>query len=279
MKGNTYNFLKGLGQKIPQSVKNQEYNRIRRNLVRSVKGYAKRGFDVSFFNIPEKPKKITEGSINKLLNAVNEWKYYTGRPADVSKLSRDVQKTGKFASRNIGSLAGRDIAKKRQQAQALQNILNEDIALANKDNPWYQKAISEGVDINALPRDTDNLAIKLYEIAEEALDPGSARTGRQEALFSVVGLKASISIQRFDDMGVLNSDYNVIYSFNLSQLDFVAIANEFEAWLWASDQYTNPDMSGLEKIVNYMTKSQPNLSFYMKQQLANAAAEEDFTEY
>lgn len=280
MKGSAYNFLKGLGAKVPQKVITSEYNRIRRNLVRSVKGYEKKGFDVSFFDIPEKPKKITQSSINKLNKAVNEWKYYTGQKGvDVSMLGPNVTKTGQYASRNIGSKAGQDIAVKRQQAKAIQDIIGAEDELFDRNNEWYKKAVEEGYDIAGLPRDTDNLAIKIYEIAEEALDPGEARTGRQQALFSVVQLKATLSIQRFDDMGVLDPTYNVIYSFNLSQLDFVAIATEFESWLWASDQYTNPDMNGLEKVIGYMTRTQKNLSFFMKQQLAEAAAEEDFTEY
>ena len=277
---NTYKFLKGLNQKVPQKVLEAEYKRVRSNLLRSIRGYEKRGFDVSFFDIPEKPKRITEGSLRRLQNSVNEWKYYTGRPGvDSSKLGSNVQKTGKFAYRNIGARSGRDIAIKRQQAKALESLIDEDFKLANKDNPYYQKAIDEGIDITKLPRDTDNLAIKIYEIAEEALDQGEAKTGRQQALFSVVGLKATLSIQRFNDIGVLDPNYNVVYSFNLSQLDFVAIANEFETWLWASDQYGQPNMSGLEKVIDYMTKSQKNLSFFMKQKLAEAAAEEDYEDY
>lgn len=273
---NTYKFLKGLNQKVPQKVLEAEYKRVRSNLLRSIRGYEKRGFDVSFFDIPEKPKRITEGSLRRLQNSVNEWKYYTGRPGvDSSKLGSNVQKTGKFAYRNIGARSGRDIAIKRQQAKALESLIDEDFKLANKDNPYYQKAIDEGIDITKLPRDTDNLAIKIYEIAEEALDTGDGKTGRQQALFSVVGLKATLSIQKFNDIGVLDPKYSAEYSFNLSQQDFVAIANEFEAWLWASSQYGQPDMSGLKKVVDCMVTPQKNLSFFQKQQFAEAAAEAD----
>ena len=139
----TYNFLKGLGQKIPQKVLEQEYKRVRRNLVRSVKGYAKRGYDVLFFDIPDQPKRITEGSLRRLNKAVNEWKYYTGRPdVDVSQLGPNVQKTGEFAERNIGSFVGKDISKKRQQAWAVKELIE-----ANKDNPYYQQAKAQGIQV------------------------------------------------------------------------------------------------------------------------------------
>ena len=99
MAGSTYQFLAGLGKKIPQKVLNNEYNRIYKNLVRSVRGYAKRGFDVMFFDIPDKPKKITPGSLKKLQKAVNEWHYYTGRGSvDVSQLGPNVQSSSYTAN-------------------------------------------------------------------------------------------------------------------------------------------------------------------------------------
>jgi len=256
-KVSTYEFLKALNQKIPKKVVEQEYNRIYKNLVRSVKGYAKKGFDVLFFDIPDRPKKITEGSLRKLKNAVNEWKYYTGRPdVDVSKLGKNVQKTGKFAERNIGSKVGRDIAKKRQQTRAIEELIEK-----NKDNPYYREAVKAGYNISDLPNDTDNLAIKMYEIAEEALDSGDGKTSRQQALFSVVGKKAELSIQRFNDMGVLDTELSKVYSFNLSLIDFESLAMAFEAWLWASDQYTNIDTTPLEQLCSAMRTNHNNMSF------------------
>lgn len=274
-KVSTYQFLKALDQKIPQKVLEQEYNRIYKNLVRSVRGYAKKGFDVLFFDIPDKPKKITQGSLRKLENAVNEWKYYTGRPGvDASKLGKNVQKTGKYAERNIGSIAGKDIAKKRQQARATRELIE-----ANKDNQYYKQMRDMGYDLSQIPSDMDNLAIKIYEIAEEALQAGDGKTSRQQALFSVVNLKATLSLQAFDDMGVLDEELSKVYSFNLALIDFESLAMRFEAWLWASDQYTNIDTAPLEAICAAMRENHGEMSFKAKAQIADIDATEDFEEY
>lgn len=271
MAGSTYQFLAGLGKKIPQKVLNDEYNRLYRNLVRSVKGYAKRGFDVMFFDIPDKPKKITPGSLKKLQKAVNEWHYYTGRgPVDVSQLGPNVQKTGQMAERNIGSIAGRDIAKKRQQAEATRALIEK-----NKNNEFYRQAVAEGYDISQLPTDNENLALKLYEIAEEALGVDKGKTGRQQALFAVVNLKAELSIRTFDDMGVLDPTQSKVYSFNLSLVDFETLANAFEAWLWASDQYTDIDTSPLDRVVQAMTTNHDDLPFSAKAAVAESNEYED----
>lgn len=268
--------VKFFGQKPSKKLIEKEYTKLRKNLVRSIKYYQKKGYNIDFITVPEKPKRITEGSLRKLAKVVNEWNYYTGRgPVNPEMLSSRVEKSGEYAYRNLASPVAKSIKAKQSQSKQLQSNIDKEIELKNVDNPFLQQALAQGISISDMPREEDNLAIKIYEIAEAALDPGSARNGNQQALFEVVQRKAQLSIMRFDDMGVLDPEYNIIYSFNLSQQDFYAIAEEFEAWLWSSDQYDNVDLSGLEKVVGYMTKSQKNLSFYMKQKLANAVADED----
>lgn len=259
-----------------------EYNKLYRSLKRSVEGYKKKGYDVSFFNLPEKPTKATKGSINKLKSAINEWHYYTGRgKVDASKLPARISKTGTEAYKNLGSKVGKSINRKMQQAAAGQALIDAEkqyeanLAELNRDNPYYMQAMAEGYNLTALPSASDNLALKIYEMAEEALyvDPKSAVNGNQQALFSVTEKKAELAIMRFDHVGVTDPSYNVVYNLNLADgsVNFSDIEAEFMGWLYASDQYNDIDTTPLEHVIDIMTKYNKNVSYNLKQMGAEAA--------
>ena len=53
---------------------NRQYYNARRNYIRNIKSLEDRGYDVSALNIPDKPQKITEGSIRRIKD-LNEKRY------------------------------------------------------------------------------------------------------------------------------------------------------------------------------------------------------------
>lgn len=296
MAGSTYQFLAGLGKKVPQQVLHDEYYRIRRNLMRSINAYKKEGIDVSFFDMPEAPKKVTEASIRQIGKKAAEWKYLmSGGPASFSYTKGGMVHTQRL---NIAKTAPDVVSAKSQkikknQLKNLKKKEREALKKKNAGNKYYQQALAEGYSLGDIPSDTDNFALKLLMIAEDALNPEDstrkryhAQTKRkynrqksysfnenQRALFSVVQKKAEMAIQRMIDKGFNDPEYAEDFSRQLER-DFYSIASDFEAWLWASDQYNNPDMSGLDKVLHSVTKHEKKLTGSKKRRLADGDGEE-----
>lgn len=280
--------------KLSQQQLEKEYERIRYNLERSIKKYQRRGLDTSFFEMPARPSKITEGSIRKLEKKLNEWKYLTGGNIDYEKISptwsRASEEVRNFRVQNRQWLNAKTVERNQQEAL---NQMRAEVERNNQDNSYYKQALAEGYTIEDLVTDSENYALKLLQIAEDALyseDTTRARyrsqtkrkynrqkeykfTKNQLALFSVVKKKAQLSINQFMNMGIPN-DKNAMeeYSYNL-QKNFYEISKEFEEWLWESDQWSNPIMKPLELVVKAMTKD-TSTSGRQKKQFANMIQEE-----
>ena len=257
----TYNFLKGLGQKIPQKEIEKEYNRIRKNLIRSVRGYSKKGISSSsFFQIPDKPKKITEGSLRKLEKSVAEWKYYTGRKLteeEYQSLPKDITRAFQH---NIGENAKRvakltRIDKEVQEAaQKYREDLEDQIYEKNKDNPEYQQMLEEGYSIATIPDRVTNDALGLYVKCENVFYEASdaLANGDHTRNWWFIQLKAETAMSAFLNMGV--QEYGSLYSFNIQHnkqgITYEEITDVLDTALYDSNQLDKDDR--FSKIINLM---------------------------
>lgn len=253
--------------------------------------------------VPEIPKNITEGSIRVLEKEHNHLRYITDRELRASVtdpehkyVPRD-EKWEKIEGYNV-----RIQNAKYLQAQALSR--KQEIELAQKraeierqnlDNAFWEAAQLEGYKWEDLPSDTENYALKLMMIAADALSPEDSTAKKyrsqtkrkynrtkaysfnanQKALFSVVKKKAQLAYQQFQNMGIGDPNLpekNKQYSKNLEQ-DFAKIAKRFEEWLWESDQYSNPVMTGLEMAMIALNRTQRQ-SGAQKRKQANEIEEE-----
>lgn len=279
----TYRFIKGLGGQPDQNEIKKEYYKIRKSFLEDIRKYRNRGINVDI-NIPDIPKNITEGSIRMLEKEHNHLRYITGREMRASVTNRDLIPRSEKWERS----EGRDITiqnDKFLQARALSRKHEAEIAAKraeiereNLDNIFWDAAQLEGYKWEDLPSDTENYALKLMMIAADALNPEDstakkyrAQTKRkynrkkaysfnenQKALFSVVQKKAQLAYQQFQNMGIGDPNLpekNKQYSKNLEQ-DFAKIAKKFEDWLWESDQYSNPVMTGLEIAMIALNRTQ-----------------------
>ena len=281
----TYRFIKGLGGQPGQSEIEKEYWRQRKSLLEDIRKYRSRGIVVDF-DVPEIPKNITEGSIRVLEREHNHFRYITGREMRTSVTDPEHKKVPR--SEKWERSEGRDITiqnAKYLQARALSRKHETELAAKraelereNLDNIFWDAAQLEGYKWEDLPSDTENYALKLMMIAADALNPEDstakkyrAQTKRkynrkkaysfnenQKALFSVVQKKAQLAYQQFQNMGIGDPNLpekNKQYSKNLER-DFADIAKRFEEWLWESDQYSNPVMTGLEIAMIALNRTQ-----------------------
>lgn len=282
---NFANWVNAIGNihiTIPQSELNKEYNRIRNSIVRSMRRYEKMGADTSFFELPDVPKKITQASIDKIQMKAYEWAYITDRKVDLEKLPNG-QIPDNWEKTSPGAVAMRakiNFYKQQKKLEKIQQKRIEDererLRQENLDNIYWQMAEDEGMMWDDLPSSVENYALKIMSIAYDALSPEDSTakryhamtkrkynrrkaysfSGSQLALFNVVKKKAEISIREFLDRGFTDPKKNVEYSKNLEK-DFYNIAKAFEEWLWESDQYSNPKMTGLNMVINYATRDLP----------------------
>lgn len=262
----TYQFLKGLNQKIPSKVVKQEYNRIYRNLKRSVYGYVKKGVSTSFFKLPSKPKKITEASLRRLQKSVAEWKYYTGqRLTDEeykslpSNISRSFQHNIKELNRRVNkqSKLSKDV---EDAIKKYREELDQQVRDKNKDNPDYQKMLEEGYDVEYIPDVVTNEAINLYNMAETAYAEATAELakGNHNRNWWLVQLKAETALEAFADAGV--REYSRLFSFNIrhSNREYADIVDTFDAALYDSDQLDKDER--FSNIMTLMTGNPKNLT-------------------
>lgn len=244
MAGSAYNFAKALGLKPSQESIEKEYNRLYRNLVRSVRGYTKRGISTAFFKLPEKPMNITEGSIRSLQKKVVEWKYYTGKtltpdkqkllPKDITRSFTHNLKELSRIQRSKSKLSDeiRDaIIKNREE---LENRLEE----KNKENPDYIKMKEEGISYQRIPDSTTNKALQLYQMADEAYAEATRRLAERDSSrnWYFVQLKAEESLRSFNDAGI--KDFSRLFSFKVSHSgrDWSDIVDTFDTALYDSHQ-------------------------------------------
>lgn len=262
----TYQFLKGLNQKIPSKVVKQEYNRIYRNLKRSVYGYVKKGVSTSFFKLPSKPKKITEASLRRLQKSVAEWKYYTGqRLTDEeykslpSNISRSFQHNIKELNRRVNkqSKLSKDV---EDAIKKYREELDQQVRDKNKDNPDYQKMLEEGYDVEYIPDVVTNEAINLYNMAETAYTEATAELakGNHNRNWWLVQVKAETALEAFADAGV--REYSRLFSFNIrhSNREYADIVDTFDAALYDSDQLDKDER--FSNIMTLMTGNPKNLT-------------------
>lgn len=245
-KVSNYQFLKGLNQKIPQKVLEEEYSRLYKNLKRSVYGYVKRGISTSFFRLPAKPKKITQASIRALQKNISEWKYYTGRKLtseEYKSLPSNISRAGKH---NISDLSRMARTQSRVSAEIDEAIsqyrkdLEEKIAEKNSNNPDYQKMIDEGYFIGDIPDSVTNEALGLYIMSEnvyyEATD--ALAKGDRTRNWWFIQLKAETAMSSFTNMGV--QEYGRLYSFNIQHnkqgMTYSEITDILDEALYDSEQ-------------------------------------------
>lgn len=242
--GTAYQFKKGLGMKTTQSEKKEYYYKLRRSLVRSMKYYENKGIILDWFELPKIPKRITDGSIRKLENITEEWKYYTGRPADISRLPERVSKTGKDYYKNLrvqveSVKRQRDYLKELDSSKSVDEILEK-----NKDNPWLEKALNEGYVLSDLPKSSTNKLAKLYELCYLSISKASQVNKKaksehrsvQHIYSNAVVRRASIAIESFNDHGGDDPSEKPRIENNLSISRFEDLYQDLYDYIWASEQ-------------------------------------------
>lgn len=262
----TYQFLKGLNQKIPNKVVKQEYNRIYRNLKRSVYGYVKKGVTTSFFKLPSKPKKITEASLRRLQKSVVEWKYYTGQrltEEEYKSLPSNISRSFQHNIKELNRRANKQSKLSKDVEDAIKKYreeLDQQVRDKNKDNPDYQKMLEEGYDIDYIPDVVTNEAINLYNMAETAYSEatGELAKGNHNRNWWLVQLKAETALEAFADAGV--REYSRLFSFNIrhSNREYADIVDTFDAALYDSDQLDKDER--FSNIMSLMTGNPKNLT-------------------
>ena len=282
--GSAVAFAKWINEQGNQKIKltkeqiHTEYQRVRRNLLRNIRAYTNRGADTSFFKVPAIPKNITEKSIERLKMKQYEWNYITGYgKVPLEEIPASWEKTSKEA---VELRAQSNFYKQEQRLERIKKKLiaeeREKLRKENLDNIYWQMAQEEGLTWDDLPSASENYALKILAIAYDATNPEDSTrkryhamtkrkynrrkaysfSSKQLALFKVVQKKAETAVRAFTDRGFADPKESLKISARLEK-DFYDIAKAFEEWLWESDQYSNPSMSGLELVLNYATRDLP----------------------
>lgn len=170
-------------RKTKQAELNKEYRRLLTNLKRRLKRLEKQGIELNF-PVPSRPKRITQGSINRLLDLTNRFNYITGRgkvesaklPASISKIEYRKARLKKYDDDiRAGRTAPIDDFKKGRSGflkdnQATREKLKE-INEGNKDFIDWEH-ITGGIEI---PPDMAGSEIAaLYEICDVAFKEAEA---------------------------------------------------------------------------------------------------------
>lgn len=134
---------------------NRQYYNARRNYIRNIKSLEDRGYDVSALNIPDKPQKITEGSIRKI-KELNEKRY--------KKSSFEIIDTETGDFKTISGTEARKIERKvaAQVGRSLDNYIdkhyNEDV--------YYDPSTGEILDEKQAQAYTGNIPLVKTKYAE-----------------------------------------------------------------------------------------------------------------
>lgn len=252
----------------------EKYNKLYRNLKRSVYGYVKRGISTSFFKLPKKPKRVTRASIRALEKSIAEWKYYTAQKLteeEYKMLPANISRQGKHNISEMSRMAHKRSKISKEVEDAIKDYrrdLEEKIVEKNKNNEDYQKMIDEGYDIGDIPDVITNEAINLYNMAEyaysEAAD-GIAR-GDNKRNWYLVMLKAEEALQAFNDAGLI--EYSRLFSFNLKHCGraYSSIVEVFDAALYDSEQLDYGDR--FSNIMKCMIKEPKNMNARTRKEYA-----------
>lgn len=198
-----------------------EYNRIYKNLRRSVYGYVKRGISTSFFQLPKKPKRVTEASIRALQKKQAEWKYYTSQKLTDEEYKMLPKNISRAFKHNISELSRRSREKAKISSEfdaaikKYRQDLEERIEEKNKYNEDYKKMVEEGYSIARIPDRVTNDALGLYIMAENVYNEATDALSRGDSSRNwwFVQYKAETAMNTFLDMGI--HEYGTLYSFNI----------------------------------------------------------------
>lgn len=237
----------------------QEYKRLRKNLLQSIRGYSKQGIYVAFFKVPAVPKKITEGSLRRLQKTVDEWKYITGRgtaeglPARVSKIEAGILQQ----SRNLKELG-------------TLRISEDEFEEINKDNPEWANALDDGYEFDDIPDAVSNEAIQFYDMAQEAIFNAQMElskkriTTRQRNYWRLVLWRGNFAIDGFTDIDLQKK--STLFSFNVREKGVMSdMIDKMTKFLYESGQ---TEFELYDTVIDSLVFEPDVLTFEKKKQLA-----------
>lgn len=267
MSHSAYSFIKGLNGKPSAKIIREEYNRQHRNLLQSIRRMKNKGIDVSTFDIPKKPKRITEGSIRKIEKVRKEWEYETKRSGTSAIRKANLQYKKKQAMRR---------ALEKFNENASKQIPNIPDSTKQKAKEWADAGI---------PDWNDTLVSNLEDIINDALletagNGAGGVSGAQQSYYAMVNRRAEIAFQRFVDVGTGEPENRKLYSWNLAQVDYMTVQRNLEAWIWyqSDGTYDYPNMQGLNDVIAAMTTTIKTPE-WLKRQMADMYGEEDIADY
>lgn len=231
-------------------------------MLSSVGRYAKQGIYVAFFKVPKRPKKVTEGSIRRLKQVSEEWKYITGRGGDASKLPKRV------------SISEAGILKAKRDLSELNKLRmkEEDLEELNRDNEDWTRAREQGYIMSDIPDMVTNEALQFYEMAQDAIMSASLElskknlSSRRRSYWKLVLWRGNFAVQGLDDdLGV--QTYSTYYSFNLRESKKLEqLKEDMQEFLYDSG---STQFYLFDGITETMTTEPSSLSMEKKRQLAD----------
>ena len=254
-----YDFLKGLGEKIPQKVLRQEYIRRRNAIVRRIKRAEKiaeqQNKDINIkIDIPKVPKRVTEGSFKKLERAEYQWTWQneSGDVADLYKFTRR-----KRASQKAAAALDAEFKRLHQQVYSTTTAVSPE-NIPSVEDKWI--ATLEHIIVSAI---------------SETDDPH----GQQDNFYRVVNHRAKIALDMFVAIGINNEKERRQLNYNLEQLSndqFAKLQDDLQDWIWyyKPTMTYEPEMQDLLLIIKIVSG---NASESEKRLLADLSADEGFT--
>ena len=263
-----YSFIKGLGGKPSSKVIRNEYKRVRTNLLKSINRYKKKGIDVSSFKVPKQPKRITEGSLRRIQKIAEEWKYETQHSASSPIRKANIEYKHKQAMR-------RALEKFNENAQ------NQPVKGLPEGTEQQAQAWAEA----GIPDWDDTLISNLEDIINDALLEtagygAGAVSGKQQAYYAMVNRRAELAFQRFVDVGTGEPELRKLFSWNLSQVDYMVIQDTLEKWIWyqSDGTYDFPNLNGLNMVIAAMTTTKKTPE-WLKREMADMDDLDDIADF